>query len=133
MIRAWVYQRMMDDVALQALLAGGIHESTSMDKAPTLKPFIFYRNTSNVNLIRGDDADLKRRQGYMILVHDTPGTYIHIDDICDRLRILFSDIVDQDAGIRSEFVEGSDDWRDEDMGTIMKYVRIQLNYQPVMA
>lgn len=133
MSRVWVYERMKDDTTLMALLPGGIHASTSLDKAPEGKPFIMYRNTSDVALLRGDDSDLYRQQGFMILVHDHVGDYMGIDEVIARLRVLFADAVDQEAGIRSIHIETSDDWRDEDMGTVMKYIRIQLNYMPVAA
>jgi len=118
------------DATLANLVGERIHQSTSIDKTPSTKPFIMYRQTSDVQLMRGDDGDACRRLGYMIFAHDVPGDYMQIDSILEALRALFADIVDQPNGIiRSTWLETSDDLRDEDMGTIVKYARIEVTYR----
>jgi hypothetical protein len=107
-----------------------IYQSTSIDGAPRIKPFIMYRQTSDVQRFRGDDGDLVRSSGFMIFVHDEPGDYLRIDSVIDRLKVLFQDITDQpNRIIRSTWVETSDDLRDDDMGTILRYGRVQVLYK----
>lgn len=130
MTRVWAYQRMNSDAPLAALTPGGIHASTKLEKTPHQKPFIMYRQTSDVSFMRGDDRDQCRRLGYMVFCHDVPGSYMQIDTLIDRLRFLFADVVDQpNSIIKSIYVETSDDLRDEDMGTIMKYARLEITYR----
>lgn len=125
-MRTWVYQQM----ATAHLCGDRIHASTSLNAAPHTKPFIMYRQTSDVGLMRGDDGEQCRRVGYMIFVHDVPGDYLGIDAVLVQLQTLFRDTIDQANGvIRCHWEETSDDLRDEDMGTIMKFVRIQVTYR----
>jgi hypothetical protein len=130
MTRIWVYQRMVTNAPLVASLPGGIHQTTSILVAPHEKPFIIYRQTSDNELMRGDDGDTCRSAGYQLFVHDVAGDYLQIDSIMLGLQVLFKDTIDQpNRIIRSRWIETSDDWRDDDMGTIMKYGRIQVNYK----
>jgi hypothetical protein len=125
-MRIWLYQRML----IAGLAEGRIHQSTSLDAAPHTKPFIMYRQTSDIDIFRGDDGDACRQVGYMVFVHDTPGDYLRIDDTMKLLMGLFKDTIDQEAGVvRSRWLETSDDLRDDDMGTIMKFARIQVTYR----
>lgn len=127
MSRAWIYQRMRNDVTLSAMAPGGIYPSTRLERAPHINPFILYRQTSEVPFLRGSDRDHCTRLGYMVFCHDVPGDYMQIDRMIDRLRQLFSSVVDQPNNIvRCEISDISDDFRDEDMGTIMKYARLQV-------
>lgn len=130
MTRIWLYQRMISDVPLLTAMPGGIHQSTSLNATPHAKPFIMYRQTSDIELFRGDDVNACRQLGYMIFVHDIPGDYLRIDTCLEHLKRLFQDTNDQANGIvRSRWIETSDDIRDEDMGTIMKYGRTQVTYR----
>lgn len=127
MTRIWVYEQMQNSATLQALVPGGAHASTALEHTPHLKPFILYRQTSDVAFFRGDQRDQHRRTGYMIFAHDVPGDYLVIDDIIEELKILFQDTHDPANGIvESLWTETSEDHRDDDMGTIMKYARIQI-------
>lgn len=151
MTRVWVYDQMVDDAALMVLvgttvvddndtpldpgddtttIVPRVYQSTSLNAAPHEKPFIMYRQTSDVQNFRGDDGDVIRQKGYMIFAHDVPGDYMRIDTVIDRLRVLFGDVTDQAEGVvRSTWLETSDDLRDEDMGTILKYGRILVTYR----
>jgi hypothetical protein len=112
---------------LVAAVPGGIHQTTSLNTAPHLKPYIMYRMTSDVSYMRGDDGEQVRSNGYMLFVHDVPGDYLKIEDIIEQLKGLFQDIVDQANGVvKSFWLETSDDIRDDDMGTITKFGRIQV-------
>lgn len=132
MKREWVYQRAQDDVTLAGLVGDRIYAATSLredDATRSLtKPFIVYRVWGSRPELRGDDSDKKRREVFQLFVHDEPGDYGKIDDILTRLYELFADVRDQEAGIISEWLEMSEDFRDDDMHTIMRYCRIHIKY-----
>lgn len=132
MTRIWVYSRMNTDTLLNipTLVDHRIHASTSLNIAPTKWPFIMYRQTSDVDYMRGDDRDQCRSAGYMIFAHDKPGDYLQIDVMIAHLQRLFKDVVDQANGIiKCSWVETGEDFRDEDMGTVFKFGRIQTIYR----
>lgn len=120
---------MADDAGVQALVGTDpnqrIYQSTSLDSAPKTFPFIMYRATSETPRFRGDDGDAVRATGYMIFCHDVPGDYLRIDEMLGELYRLFADTRDGASSIvRSQWIEVSDDLRDDDLGTITKYARI---------
>lgn len=128
--RTWTYQRMATDATLVALVPGGIHQTSAVEHTPVLKPYLIYRQTSDVPTMRGDGIEQHRTLGYMIFAHDVPGDYLLIDAIIERLKDLFMDVVDQaNRVVKSLWIETSDDVRDDDMGTIMKFARIQVTYK----
>lgn len=152
MTRVWVYERMMNDATLATIigtpvvtdpmntpldplddvttLVPRVYQSTSLNAAPHDKPFIMYRQTSDIVRFRGDDSTVVRQVGYMIFAHDIPGDYLRIDSILSRLEFLFGDVEDQAEGVvNSTWLESSDDLRDEDMGTITKFGRILVLYR----
>lgn len=129
--RVWLYQRMLNDPTLQGFISSRIFQSTMVTEAPKIKPFVMYRQTSDLGFFRGDDGHQVKRNGFMVFVHNIPGDYMLIDDIVEVINNLFDNAIDQPNGIiRSDWVETSDDLRDEDMGTIMKFIRLQITYRP---
>lgn len=131
MNRTWFYQRMFTSPALTPLLPGGIHETTAIERTPHLKPFIIYRVIAHRPENRGDDQDVTRTENFLVFVHDVPGDYLRIDTLLRELKLLFVNAKDTAAGVsRVTWLEDSEDFRDEDMGTIMKYARFSVRYLP---
>lgn len=129
MNRSWVYGRMTGDATLMALLPGGVHSTTKIRETPHEKPFIMYRVIAHRPESRGDDRDLTNNENFLLFVHDVPGDYLKIDAILARLKELFQNAKDEAAGVsRGTWLEDSEDFRDEDMGTIMRYARFQVRY-----
>lgn len=130
MTRIWVYTKLTTDTPLAALINTQVYQSTSLVVAPSQRPFVLYRQTSDVQSFRGDDGDRVRQSGFMIFAHDIPGDYLRIDTIMDRFKILFGDTSDSAQGIvRSTWLEDSEDLRDDDMGTITRFARILVKYK----
>lgn len=130
MSRTWVYDQMMGHTAMNVIVGQRIYSTTSLQKAPSQKPFIMYRQLSNRPDMRGDDGSLVKDENWLIFVHDIPGDYLQIDQLLRYLRELFEDTYDQGNGIiRSMWLEDSEDFRDDDMGTILKYARISVKYR----
>lgn len=131
MSRAWFYDQMADDAGFMALAPGGVHASTKLQEAPELKPFLMYRAIAHRPRNRGDDADITREETFLLFVHDVPGSYVKIDALLEALRTKYVNRKDTDNGIsRCFWVEDSEDFRDEDMGTILRYARITVRYLP---
>ena len=131
MPRAWLYSQITGDASTLAMIPGGMHASTSLEKTPELKPFIMFRLSAHRPGNRGDDVDVDRLESYQLFVHDVPGDYLQIDSIIKRLKDLLVNVKDPAAGIsRVIWLEDSEDFRDEDMGTILRYARIQIRYRP---
>lgn len=129
MNRAWFYQRMTADATLMALVPGGIHQTTKVRETPHQKPYLMYRTIAHRPSDRGDDRDIANIENYLVFVHDVPGDYLKIDAILARLKYIFVDAKDQAAGISRVFwLEDSEDFRDEDMGTILRYARFSVRY-----
>jgi hypothetical protein len=129
MNRTWLYQTVTNDVGLMAQLPGGVHASTALQKTPELKPFLMYRSLAHVPGYRGDGVNLTQQETFYLFVHDEPGDYLQIEGILNALRALFTNRKDTLAGVACcTWLEDSEDWRDEDMGTIMKASRIQVRY-----
>jgi hypothetical protein len=118
---------MSGDMTLMALLPGGVHLSTSIDKTPENKPYIMYRQAADRPDLRGDDSDQAESTTWLIFAHDVPGSYSRIDAIQARIKELFRETKDPDEGIiRCHWLESSDDFRDDEMGTITRYCRVQV-------
>lgn len=116
---------------LLAAAPGGIHSSTALQVTPELKPFLMYRSIAHRPGSRGDDNDVTRDETFLVFVHDVPGDYLQIDAILEQLKTLFQNVKDITAGVAGcTWLEDSEDFRDEDMGTILKYARIRVRYLP---
>lgn len=128
MSRAWVHNRIKTgNASLTTLHGNRVFTTTSLEKAPDTKPFIIHRSLAERPDLRGDDSGQTRRDTYLIFVHDVPGDYLQIDTMVAYLIALFEDHRDPDNNIiRTSWIETSEDFRDDDMGTILKYVRIDV-------
>lgn len=125
--RNWVFDTLNQDAAINQFVTGRVFQSTSLSTTPHQKPFIMYRQTSDVIAVKGSDHEEVRNIGYLIFVHDIPGSYSRIDLVMQLVKARFADTKYPPAGvIRSTWIDTSDDQRDEDMGTIMKFARIQV-------
>ena len=131
MSRAWFYEQLAEDAGFMATVPGGVHASTKLQKAPANKPFIMYRAIAHRPRGRGDDEDLTREETFLVFVHDVPGSYIKVDEILASLRTKFANLKDSASGIaRCTWLEDSEDFRDEDMGTVLRYARLTVRYLP---
>lgn len=131
MSRSWLYQTMVNDSTLMALLPGGVHQTTAIKASPEEKPFVIYRTIAHRPGNRGDDLDVNRIENFLVFVHDVDGDYLKIDAILLRLKALFVNAKDVEAKVGCvSWLEDSEDFRDEDMGTILRYSRLSIRYLP---
>jgi hypothetical protein len=130
MNRTWVYTKLVANTSLAALVSTRIWGSTTIKKVPEEKPFILYRSTGITDTVRGDDGVACRTETFMIFAEDKPGDYLQIDTMIGYIDATFNKVKDETAGvIRSTIVETSEDFRDEDLGTILRFVRIAVVYR----
>lgn len=129
MTRTWVYDKLIADTTLDGIVDGRIFAATAVQKAPEA-PFIIYRQIADVVDFRGDDGTVTKTATYLIFAEDKVGDYLQIDSMLAAIAALFDGVSDQAEGIiRSTWLENSEDFRDEDMGTNLKYARIQVKYK----
>lgn len=125
--RSWLHTKLTGHAPLTALVGTRIEQVTNQMITPATKPFIKHRLLSDRPDMMGDDRVQTTQVTYLIFVHDVPGSYDKIDSIMVVLKSLLSNAVDQENGIiRVVWEESSEDFRDDDMGTIMRYCRVIL-------
>ena len=125
--RSWLHSTLTGHAPLTALVGTRIASATKQTVTPPVKPFIIHRLLADRPDMSGDDVTQTSQVSYLIFIHDVPGSYDRIDQIEDILRALFHNKVDQAQGvIRVIWEESSEDFRDDDMGTIMRYCRIAI-------
>lgn len=128
--REWVHSTMAGSAPLAAQVGTRIYQSTALQEVPATKPYIMYRYLADVPELRGDDSTPVNRQAFMVMVHDLPGSYVRIDEILQILRGLFRDTSDPSADIiRCNWVDDSEDLRDDVMGTILRWSRYRYLYK----
>ena len=126
--RQWIHS------SLTTLAGGRVHQNTSIrEDASTrtmTKPFIVHRFAVDRGDLRGDDITKTYVEEVQLFVHDVPGDYTVIDGILIAMRGLLDGRVDQPNGIiRCTWLEDSEDFRDDKMGTILRYGRYQIKHR----
>lgn len=126
-MRVWIYQKVSATPAITGLLPGGIHPAGSMDNVPKVKPFLAIRASNEASEIRDGGITISDRQQFTFWVHDRPGNYEGIDSVLEQLR-LFLEAAPSDATgfMKAEWLFTSDDLRDDEMGTIARFVQYQI-------
>jgi hypothetical protein len=137
-VRTWVFQRMVNDagpggVAEMVTNPGDpqaeprIYEDKYLNNSPALKPFIVYAMGNDTAEPGMGSA---HRQFLIIYVHDEieGGDYLQIDEVLKRLKKLFDDADGDPAhGVMTcHYLETSRDLEDDQMQTVVRYIRFQL-------
>jgi len=121
---------MTGSATLAAQVGTRIYQSTALKEVPEIKPYVMYRYLADVPELRGDDSSPVNRQAFMVMVHDYPGSYVKIDTILQILKGLFRDVSDPDNDIiHCNWVDDSEDLRDDIMGTIVRWSRYRFLYK----
>jgi len=125
--RIAIYNRMVNDPELQALVGGRVFAKKSMTSAVEEHPFIVYKFGTGSNEDLAEDEPIKR-QYLQFFVHDfsdtETGDYLRIDDVLSRLYQLFHNWSNKEANIiLTSFLETSQDLNDLTLSTVMKYSR----------
>jgi len=131
MIRSWVYGKMTGHSPLTTLVGSRIYESSMLQETPT-KPYIMYKMFVTQAEMMGDDRPKVFNQSMQVFVHDVPGDFLRIDDIIRILKDLFHNASDKLAGVEIvRWLDSSEDFKDSDMGTIIRFIRFRILYKEV--
>lgn len=140
--RIWIYQRMIADAGAGGLVELLQRDANSYDvgsdavfaakgllNSPGKWPFVCYVVGNNTEEALGEGSGANR-QYFEIWVHDTDKNldYTYLDSLILRLRQLFQDAPASktDGVVTSYPLETSRDLDDQEMGTICRYLRVQV-------
>lgn len=133
-MRTWLHGVLQNDIVLNDAenlgglgVGGRIFAGHSLTNTPDKKPFLVH-NFGNNTPERLSDEPGPCRQFVIIYVHDEGQSYIRIDKIIARLKQLLDD-APSDAAlgvITAHHLETSADFVDDQMGTIVRYIRFQI-------
>lgn len=125
MSREWLFSTLLDNPDLGVEVGDRIYQSSSISEIPAVKPYILYRFGTSAPALVGDDGVTKRVQPIQLFVHDNPGDYARIDRILVLIRATLEG--QQSAEVtRCQWLEESEDLRDDEMFTITRFARYQL-------
>jgi hypothetical protein len=104
-----------------------VYGSHSLEGTPEKKPFAVH-HLGNDTSERLADGATPHRQFLTIYVHDEPEDYTNIDRILVRLKELFDNAPSSpaDGVITCHYLESSQDLEDDQMGTAVRYIRLQI-------
>jgi hypothetical protein len=122
-MRTWLHQILLNTPALTDIIGDRVAQSEARTSSVGTKPYLFHTLGVKSNQ-RFSESQLIHRQFFQIYVHDEPGDYSRIDQICDILVTTLDQAVDEAYGIiRVEHLETSTDLDDMTLGTILRYIR----------
>lgn len=131
-MRVKVHQLITAESSVMDLLPGGVHQGSSLENVPTLKPFLVHRFANEVPEIKDAGQTLAMRQQCTLWVHDDPGNYENIDEVLAALTTLLEAASSDLSGfMQAEWLFTSDDLRDEEMGTIQRFIQWQITSRRV--
>lgn len=127
--RTWLYGRLTSPGAIRHI-SGRVFAKKSMTSSVETTPFIVYKLGNNTNEALAETVDASR-QFLQIFIHDFSDNenadYMKIDDIVEDIKTLLQNASSPaDRVITVQYLETSQDLNDETMGTVMKYVRLQM-------
>lgn len=100
-----------------------IHQASSLVGVPD-RPFITYRMHTDFPR----EGGIGRREYCQIWANDDPGDYLRIDDILKECRIALESLAPSSISpdfLEARWIETGVDLKDDDMGTINRYIRLQ--------
>lgn len=123
-MRTWLYGLLESSNALDAYVEDRIWQNTALEHVPEIKPFVVYRFGARTSPMRGDDSVAIYTQSIQVFAHDTPGDYVRIEEILAVIHTILIPSTHPSV----TWLEDSEDLRDDDFGTILKWSRYQINY-----
>lgn len=127
-MRSWIFDKLSTPV-ISDDVPGGIHQVSSLEATPDEKPFIIYTVGTKTPSLDDGNITVAQEASVTIYVHGIPGDYDPIDELMKSIRGVFESAHD-DSVILARFLTESDDLRDPEMGTIMRFIRFQLIHKP---
>lgn len=125
MLREWLFSTLSASTPLTDVIEDRIYQGASLQDIPDVKPYLLYRFGTRSRGLSGADGISAWVQPLQIFVHDNPGDYVLIDGLLDQLTTLLQGAHEAPI-VRCEWLEDSEDLRDDEMFTIMRFSRYQL-------
>ena len=113
----WPLLEVPDKATLEA--EERIMQASSLIAVPK-RPFITYRMHTDF-----PRQSVGRREYCQIWANDDPGDYLRIDAILKECRIALESLPHQEDFLEARWIETGVDLKDDDMGTINRYIRLQ--------
>lgn len=121
--RHWLKSRMDTVPGLEEF---DVYGGGSLTGSPEHRPFIVINVGLDVPELNDGDAPAWTRRMASIWVHDDPGSYDRIDDIISAIRGELVGQVSREGAICCLWDGDSDQLADDMMGTITRYISLQL-------
>jgi hypothetical protein len=125
--RTLLYQALRGSTDLAEIVDDRILQASSLvEGAIPEKPFVTYR--MHTDFPRPVGGKVGRREYCQVWANDVPGDYLQIDKILDICRQAVEAIPSSKANgafLEARWIETGVDLRDQDMGTINRYIRFQ--------
>lgn len=134
-MRAWLHQYLIADETLMALVKGGIQPSQHPNSVhvPQQRPFLIHRFSTERSELRDGGVSVAQSSFVTISAHDTPGDYMRIDAVLERVKTLMesaqSTTDPTDLAyllVRCEWDGGTEDLYDPDKETIFRQSRFRI-------
>ena len=129
-IRQWLYDTLLNDPNLSAVVGDRIFQGESMTSAQITKPYLVYRlgNDTDENFGGEGRTDPQpHRTFFQVYIHDEPGDYDVIDNAVRLIKNAFRAVggSPEDGIMAVRYLETSRDMDDADLATILRYCRFQ--------
>lgn len=133
-MRVWLYDTLASDPALLDFVDDDdpttqprIFPRESLGSSVVPKPYIVYGLGTNTNEQLAEDDDHEAdRQFFQIWIHDEGGDYTQIDDMIEVVKDLLRNASSKaDNVIMVRWLETSQEFSDQTMNTIFRYIRFQ--------
>jgi hypothetical protein len=126
-VREILYQGLIasTDLAAELELTEGetiedrIHQASSLTTRPRT-PFVTFRMHTHF-----PRQGVGQREYCQIWANDDPGDYLRIDRILKQCRIALESLQPNGEFLEARWIETGVDLKDDDMGTINRYIRLQ--------
>lgn len=128
-VRSWLYNLLVSDPGLSAVIGGRVLQQGSILSAQQIKPYLVYHFAHKVDEGMVDDVSgaAPSRQYVEIYIHVAQGDYGPIDDIADLIFTAMKSKAGAPANlIRAQYLETSQDLPDPLLQTFFRYMRYQL-------
>lgn len=130
MLREWVVSRLTEYAPLTAIMGDRLTLGSSLTEIPQVKPFAIYRVGLSVADLRGDGQTRVKTTPVQIFFHDEPGDYGKIDNMLRLARVILEGGNSREHGIIDcGWVEDSEDLRDDEFHTNLRWARYQVIHE----
>ena len=119
-LRTLIHTRLTSDAPLVAMVGDRIAQGSSVNDPPT-RPFLIHRLLNSA----AEGGKLGESRYLQFWAHDEPGDYQKIDDILARVKLVMIGTTSFQELLEITWIEDSQDFRDNDFGTICRYSRYQ--------